>query len=295
MTINASMVKELRERTGAGMMECKKTLVETSGDLEAAIDLMRTRGQAKAAKRASKIAAEGRITVAVTSDQRRAVMVETNCETDFVARDTGFVAFSDQVTQTALSRNVTDVSALMQQSVDDNSGASIEKVREELVAKIGENIQVRRVAELADSAFVGHYLHGERIGVLVALDKPNAGLARDIAMHIAAMKPMALHPEDVSADVLEREKQIFIEQARQSGKPDNIIEKMIDGRVRKFLEEVCLLGQAFVKNPDQSIAQLLKEHATKVTAFVRFEVGEGIEKEVVDFAEEVKSQVQAAK
>lgn len=285
MSITALQVQELRKRTGAGMMECKKALVETQGDIDAAIDAMRKSGQVKAAKRAGRIAAEGVIKVAVSSDKRTAVMIEVNSETDFVARDASFKAFADQAIQHALASKVDTVEALMQQTAN---GSTLDDSRQELVHKIGENIQVRRIHWVKAEGIIGAYLHGDRIGVLVALDKENETLAKDIAMHIAASKPESISETDVPAALIEKEKEIFRAQAKESGKPDNIIEKMIEGRIRKYFEEICLVGQPFVKNPDQTVGELLKANGAKVTAFIRFEVGEGIEKEVVDFAEEVK-------
>lgn len=283
--ITASMVKELRERTGAGMMECKKALVEAAGDIEAAITEMRKRGQAKAAKRAGKTAAEGIIVVKQNADNTVAFMAEVNSETDFVARDTSFNEFANKVAAEGLVNSVSDLAAMP---------AAIEEERMQLVNKIGENIQLRRVALLESTGTIGAYIHGGRIGVLVALDKNEQALAKDVAMHIAASNPASISEKDIPADLLERERDIFIDQAKQTGKPDNIIEKMVEGRIKKFIKESCLVGQPFVKNPDQTVAELLASKQAEVTAFVRFEVGEGIEKEVVDFAEEVKAQVQGS-
>lgn len=292
MTISAGLVKELRELTGAGMMECKKALQETNGDIEEAITMMRKRGQAKAAKRAGRVAAEGVIVIATNNDHNQAFIVEVNSETDFVARDDNFKQFAATVAQRGLAAQATDVAALLEVTSADNGGESIEVLRQQLVTKIGENIQVRRCHLLESDGAVGSYLHGDRIGVLVALDKADDELVKDVAMHVAASKPQAVDEDQISKDVINKERDILIAQAKESGKPDNIIEKMVDGRMKKFLEESCLVGQPFVKNPDQTVGDLLKAKSAKVSAFVRFEVGEGIEKETVDFADEVKAQMQ---
>ncbi|PIZ04023.1 MAG: elongation factor Ts [Gammaproteobacteria bacterium CG_4_10_14_0_8_um_filter_38_16] len=282
--VTASMVKTLREMTDAGMMECKKALVETKGDMELAVDYLRKNGQAKAAKRAGKIAAEGAIVVAVSADKMRACMVEVNCETDFVARDENFKSFADQLAQVGLSINTDDVATLMSHTVE---GKTVEAVRETLVAKIGENVQARRMVTLSASGCVGFYLHGDRIGVLVAIDKNNPELAKDIAMHVAATNPAAIDSNSLSPDVIAKERSIVAAQAETSGKPANIIEKMVEGRLQKFVQEVCLVYQPFVKNPDQKVQDLLKAAGATVLSFVRFEVGEGVEKPVTDFAAEV--------
>jgi len=291
MTITASMVKELRERTGAGMMECKKALVAADGNMEAAITAMRKSGQAKAAKRAGRIAAEGVILVAHSDDNKMACMIEVNCETDFVARDDNFRAFTQQVVQRGLATHSASAEALLSVPIQDGSSKTIEEQRAELVAKIGENVQLRRVACIQSGGIVGTYSHSNRIGVIVALDKDLPDLAKDIAMHIAAMNPQAIDSDSVSEELIEKERDIFSSQAKESGKPDNIIAKMVEGRIAKFLKEICLVDQAFVKDPDQTIAQLLKADNAKVTEFIRYEVGEGIEKEVVDFAGEVQAQL----
>lgn len=291
MTITASMVKELRERTGAGMMECKKALVEAGGDMEAAITAMRKSGQAKAAKRAGRIAAEGIILIALSDDHKTACMVEINCETDFVARDENFRRFADQVVQRGLATRSDSAESLLAASFEEGNAKTIEEARAELVAKIGENVQLRRAVCITSEGTIGAYSHGDRIGVITALDKSETDLATDIAMHIAAMNPQAIDSDNVSPDLIAKERDIFSSQAKESGKPDNIIEKMVEGRIAKFLKEICLVDQPFVKNPDQTIAQLLKAGNAAVTNFIRFEVGEGIEKEVVDFAEEVHAQI----
>ena len=283
--VTASMVKELRETTGAGMMECKKALVEANGDMQLAIDNMRKNGQAKAAKRAGKIAAEGVIVVATNADKTRACMIEVNCETDFVARDSSFKTFADMLAKVGLAANTSDVATLMSQITQD--GMTCEAARESAVTKIGENIQARRMTTVTATGCVNYYLHGDRIGVLVVLDKHNVDLAKDIAMHVAATNPYAVDPSGLSQDLLAKEREIVTAQAQTSGKPANIIEKMVEGRLQKFVQEVCLVHQPFVKNPDQTIQQLLA--GTKVISFVRFEVGEGIEKVVTDLAAEVSA------
>ena len=290
MQITAALVKELRERTGSGMMECKKALTETGGDIEAAVELMRKAGLAKADKKAGRIAAEGMIAAAISEDGAHAAIVEVNCETDFVAKGDDFVAFSSEIANVVLAKQPADVAALA--DVPLASGGTVEETRRNLIAKLGENIAVRRCAVLNNSGGrIAAYLHGNRIGVLVAVQGGDEALAKDIAMHVAASKPVALGPDNVSADLIAKEKEIYRAQAEESGKPADIIEKMVSGRVNKFLKEVTLLGQPFVKNPDISVEQLLKENGATVSAFVRFEVGEGIEKKSDNFAEEVMAQV----
>jgi elongation factor Ts len=291
MSISASVVKELRERTGAGMMECKSALVESKGDLEAALEILRTRGQAKADKKAGRVAAEGRIELALAADGRTGALVEINCETDFVARDDNFLAFAREATQLVLSGAPADVPALMQ--LPTASGATLEDVRKELVAKIGENINIRRFDVIRGSGRLSSYVHGARIGVIVDLEGGDDELGRDLAMHVAASKPQCVNPEDVPADVLERERRILTEQAAQEGKPPEIVAKMVEGRLRKFLSEVTLLGQPFVKDPDTSVGKLVKARQATVRRFTRLEVGEGIEKKAANFAEEVRAQLEA--
>ncbi|MDH4124615.1 MAG: translation elongation factor Ts [Gammaproteobacteria bacterium] len=291
MTINAALVKELRERTGAGMMECKKALVEASGDLDAAAEVLRISGQAKADKKASRIAAEGRVVVAEGNNE--AVIVEINSETDFVAKDENFVAFADAVAAVALQSDARDVVELVGQKLAD--GNTVETARTELIAKVGENISVRRMARVASSGVIGSYLHGARIGTLVALQGGSAELARDLAMHVAASNPQCIDESGVPEAVLESERRIETEKAQGSGKPAEIIAKMVSGRINKFLKEITLLGQPFVKDPDTSVAKLLAAANATVTAFVRFEVGEGIEKKVDNFVEEVMAQVKGAR
>lgn len=278
--ISAAMVKELRERTGLGMMECKKALVEAEGDLDLAIENLRKSSGMKAAKKAGRVAADGVVRVAVDGGQ--GTLLEVNSETDFVARDENFSNFADQVIAQAASTTETDVAALM--------AGDLESAREALVQKIGENITVRRVAKV-EAEVVGSYVHSnEKIGVLIGLTGGNADVAKDIAMHVAAVNPMVIHPDDVDPEIIEKEKEIFAAQAENSGKPPEIIEKMIGGRIRKYLAEISLVEQPFVKNPDQTVGQLAKDAGATITGMVRFEVGEGIEKEEVDFAEEVMAQ-----
>ena len=282
--ISASMVKELRQRTSLGMMECKKALVEADGDLELAIENLRKSSGMKAAKKAGRVAADGVVRVAVNGGH--GTLLEVNSETDFVARDDNFSAFADQVITKAGSTHSTDVTALMD--------GDLESARSALVQKIGENITVRRIAKISASV-VGAYVHSnEKIGVMIGLDGGSEDLAKDIAMHVAAVNPMVVNPDDVDSAVIEKEKEIFAAQAENSGKPAEIIEKMIGGRIRKFLAEISLVEQPFVKNPDQTVGQLAKSAGATVTAMVRFEVGEGIEKEEVDFAEEVMAQARGS-
>ena len=288
MAVTASMVKELRERTGAGMMECKKALVETDGDLDAAIEHLRKSGLAQADKKASRIAADGRIALASKEDHSEVVMVEINCETDFVAKDVNFLAFTDAVASNALAATSDDVEAIMATAFD---GSSLESARQALVTKIGENIQVRRMARMTGCDNIGAYIHGGHIGVMVDLEGGNEELARDIAMHVAALNPDFIDVDDVPADVLEKEKQFLISQAADSGKPADIIEKMVSGRMRKHLSTITLLGQDFVKDGDITVAKLLKQNDAKVKSFTRLVVREGIEKKVDNFADEVMQQV----
>ena len=288
MAVTASMVKELRERTGAGMMECKKALVETDGDIDAAIEHLRKSGLAQADKKASRIAADGRIVLAANEDHTQAVMVEINCETDFVAKDENFLAFANSVAASALTSTSNDVETLMATDID---GTSLEVARQTLVTKIGENVQVRRIARMTGCDNIGAYIHGGHIGVMVDIEGGNEEVARDIAMHIAALNPAYIDVDDVPADVLEKEKQFLISQAADSGKPADIIEKMVTGRMRKHLSSITLLGQDFVKDGDITVAKLLKQNAATVKSFTRLVVGEGIEKKVDNFADEVMQQV----
>lgn len=274
--ISASLVKELRERTGLGMMECKKALVEQNGDIEAAIDHMRKSSGMKAAKKAGRVAADGVICA------KDGFMVEINSETDFVARDENFLGFANSVMNAVVAAGSTDVAAVV--------AGDIESAREALVQKIGENISVRRIAQV-EGGVVGNYVHGNsRIGVVVALKGGDETLARDVAMHVAAVNPQVVSSADVSEDVVAKEKEIFSAQALESGKPAEIVEKMIGGRIRKFLSEISLVEQPFVKDPDVTVGKLVANAGAEVISFVRFEVGEGIEKEEIDFATEVMQQ-----
>ena len=290
MSITASMVKELRERTGAGMMECKKALVEADGDADLAAENLRKAGAAKADKKAGRVAADGR--VAVAHDGTKAVIVEVNSETDFVAKDENFVAFVDAVAAAALASGTTDVAAFANATLAD--GQTVEAARTELIQKVGENIGVRRIEIVAADGVIAHYTHGARIGAVVALDGGDAELARDVAMHVAASNPVCIDESGVPAETLENERRILTEQAQDSGKPAEIVEKMVTGRVNKFLKEITLLGQPFVKDPDVTVGKLLSGSNATVTAFVRFEVGEGIEKKQENFVEEVMAQVKGA-
>lgn len=291
MAISASMVKELRERTGAGMMECKKALVDADGDMDAAAENLRKSGQAKADKKSGRVAADGSVVIKATGG--RAVIVEINSETDFVAKDENFANFAAAVAEAALKFGGTDVQAFGSSKLAD--GRSIETARTELVAKVGENISVRRIAFVESDGVIGHYTHGTKIGAAVALDGGDEDLARDIAMHIAATNPTCIDESGVPAETLESERRILTEQAKESGKPDDIVEKMVNGRIAKFLKEITLVGQPFVKDPDVTVGKLLKSAGAKVSSYVRFEVGEGIEKKEDNFVEEVMAQVKGAK
>lgn len=291
-TITASLVQELRERTGAGMMECKKALVNANGDIETAIEAMRKAGQAKADKKGDRVAAEGIIVVKNSSDNKTAVVIEINCETDFVGRDESFKEFANKVADKALASKTADLAALLQLSLDNSM--TIEEARRALVAKIGENIQIRRISFINTNGVVSSYVHGGRIGVLVELTGGDAQLGKDLAMHIAANNPLVINREEVSKEIVEKEKEIFSAQAQASGKPAAIIEKMIGGRISKFLDEVSLVGQPFVKDPSITVEQLLKQHNAKVIKFIRFAVGEGIEKQADNFVAEVMAQVRGS-
>jgi elongation factor Ts len=286
MNITADTVKQLRERTGAGMMECKKALVETQGDLDAAAELMRKSGLAKADKKAARIAAEG--TLAVERADRSAVMVELNCETDFVARSDEFQAFARDLAKAALTHSPATVEALVQ--LPHGSG-TLEEQRRVLIAKIGENIAVRRFAHLSAAGALGTYLHGTRIGSLVAIEGGDEALARDLAMHVVGSNPAYVDASAVPAAVLDKERGILAEQTKGEKKPPEIVAKMVEGRLRKFLAEITLLGQPFVKDPDITVEKLLKKSGARVLQFVRYEVGAGIEKKQDDFVGEVMMQV----
>lgn len=294
MAVSAAMVKELRERTGAGMMDCKKALDETQGDLDAAIEFLRVKGMAGADKKAGRVAAEGVIAIVVSDDKKKAAIVEVNCETDFVAKGDDFQTFANGVAKVVLEKGFSSVEDLEKETLE--SGKTIDETRRALIAKIGENMQIRRVEIVETSnGEIGSYQHGEKIGVVVAMNNGNEALIRDVAMHVAATKPQAISSDDVDQDMLKKEREILTDQAKESGKPMEIIEKMIDGRIRKFLEEITLLGQPFVKDPDQTVEKLLKANDASVTRFIRLEVGEGIEKEVLNFADEVAAAAAAAR
>ena len=287
-SITASMVKELRERTGLGMMDCKKALSEASGDMEKAIEDLRKASGLKAAKKASRVAAEGVVMVKVSGDGNRGVILEVNSETDFVARDENFLRFAGEALEIAYNENEASVEMLLSKGLEES--------RQALVQKIGENVSVRRIERLnfenANQGIVESYVHNNaKIGVLISLKGGDEALARDIAMHIAAVNPLVVRPEDVPEDVLAKESEIYAAQARESGKPDEIVEKMISGRLRKFVSEVSLLEQQFVKDPESTIRNLLEEVGADIVQFVRYEVGEGIEKEEEDFAAEVAAQL----
>jgi len=290
MAITASLVKELRERTGAGMMECKKALVETGGDIDAAIEMMRKSGAAKADKKAGRVAAEGKIEIASSDDGATVVLVEVNSETDFAAKDEGFQAFAKAVADCALANEAADADALLGMALA--AGGTVEEGRKALISKIGENITVRRCELIKRQGdHLGTYSHGVRIGVVVDLKGGSDEMARDIAMHIAASNPVCVKQDDVPAELIEKEKVVFAAQAAESGKPADIIEKMMVGKVKKFLNEQSLYGQPFVKDPDQNIEKLVKSASADVMSFSRLEVGEGIEKKVEDFAAEVAAQM----
>jgi elongation factor Ts len=293
MNITADSVKQLRERTGAGMMECKKALVESHGDLDAAAEIMRKSGLAKADKKAARVAAEGRIVFAGSPDGHSGVLVEVNCETDFVARESDFVAFADDVAAAAIASGATQVEAVLAGRAP-AGGATLEERRRGLVAKIGENITVRRLSRVASPGVLGSYLHGTRIGAVVALEGGDAALAKDLAMHVAAINPQYVDASEVPAEQLAKEREILIAQASGEGKPQAIVEKMVEGRLRKFLAEITLVGQPFVKDPDVTVEKLLKQAGAKVRAFARLEVGAGIEKKQENFADEVMATVKSS-
>ena len=289
MNITADTVKQLRERTGAGMMECKKALVETQGDLDAAAELMRKNGLAKADKKATRIAAEGAIVIERSGLQ--AVMIEVNCETDFVARGDDFQAFAREIAKAALEHSAPSVEALGELA---SGGSTVEERRRALIAKIGEKIAIRRLVRVSAPAALGDYLHGSRIGSLVALEGGSEQLARDLAMHVAAINPAYLDASAVPAAALDKEREILTEQTKGEKKPPEIIAKMVEGRLRKYLGEITLLGQPFVKDPDVTVEKLLKKSGARVVEFVRYEVGAGIEKKQDDFVNEVMQQVKSS-
>ena len=283
--MSAAQVKELRERTGLGLLECKKALAEASGDIEAAIETLRKSSGMKAAKKAGRTAAEGIVAIQSASDGSLAAMVEVNSETDFVARDENFLNFVQTVVGTAFEQRNNDITLL--------AGGDIEEARQALVQKIGENISVRRVVvHEASAGVVGGYVHGNnRIAVVVSLKGGNAELAKDVAMHVAAVNPQVVSPDQMAEEVVAKEREIYAAQAQESGKPAEIVEKMIDGRIRKFLSENSLTEQAFVKDPDTTVGKLVSAAGAEIIGFSRFEVGEGIEVEKVDFAAEVAAQL----
>ena len=287
--ISAALVKELRERTAAGMMDCKKALEEANGDIELAIENMRKSGQAKAAKKAGRIAAEG--VIFARTEGNVAVMIELNCETDFVSKDAGVLAMGQKIVEIAATQKIADVDAL--KAADFGNGESVELTITNLIAKIGENMNLRRVM-LVEGDNLGTYVHGSRIGVITKLVGGTDELAKDLAMHVAANSPQFVKPEDVSAEVVAKEREIQIDIAINSGKPKEIAEKMVEGRMKKFTGEVSLTGQPFVKDPSMTVAELLKKEGADVVSFTRFEVGEGIEKQETDFAAEVAAQIAAA-
>lgn len=283
--ITAAMVAQLREMTGMGMMECKKALVETEGDLKKAEELIRVKSGAKASKVAGRTAAEGVVVVATSADGKKGVVAEINCETDFVAKDEGFVAFANSVAAALLDTPVASVEEAA--NVKMAEGKTIEETRKDVIAKLGENISLRRFQAFSTDGSLASYLHGKKIGVVVDLVGGDNELGKDIAMHIAANKPICVSKDNVPAEKIEEERNIYSQQAAQSGKPADIVAKMVEGRIAKYLAEVTLLGQPFVKNPDLTVEKLLVSKNAKVNGFTMFVVGEGIEKKVVDFAAEV--------
>ena len=285
MEITASLVKELRERTGAGMMDCKAALNDANGDIEVAIEIMRKSGAAKAAKKAGRIAAEG--IISIKQKENDIVMLEVNCETDFVAKDDNFLSFVEGITGAIINNNIDDVNDLLKLNIGNQT---IEETTQQLVVKIGEKVTIRRFEKHSIKNQVGIYLHGTRIGVVVEIEGGDRELAKDMAMHIAASKPLYINENNVAKEVLDKEREIYMAQAQESGKPAEIIEKMVEGRIKKYIKEITLLGQSFVKDPDQSIEKILKSAEAKVLSFIRYEVGEGIEKRSDNFAEEVMSQ-----
>ncbi|MHB0991363.1 MAG: translation elongation factor Ts [Burkholderiales bacterium] len=281
--ITAGMVKELRERTGLGMMECKKALTETSGDMSSAEDLLRIKSGAKASKAAGRVAAEGVIAAYISADSKNGALIEVNCETDFVAKNDDFLAFAKGVAQLAAEHRTTDTDALSAMSLP---GGTVEQVRQALIMKLGENLSLRRVAQYVTADRLVAYLHGTKIGVMIDI-QADESLGKDLAMHIAASKPVCISRDQVAPELIEKEREIYTAQAAESGKPADIVAKMVEGRIAKFLAEVTLLGQPFVKNPDLTVEKLLQQNKAKVNGFTMFVVGEGIEKKVVDYAAEV--------
>lgn len=289
--ITAKLVQDLRERTGVGLMDCKRALETANGDIDAAIEIMRKSGQAKADKKAGRIAAEGVVVAKSSDDEKSASLIEINCETDFVARDEQFKQFVDNVIIQALQSKAKDVAMLLALPFMNGSAQTIEEVRRALIGKVGENIQIRRLTTLETKGTIASYIHGGRIGVLVDYSGGDVQLGKDLAMHIAANNPLVLNRSQVSAELIAKEKEIFSAQAQASGKPAAIVDKMIEGRINKFVDEVSLLGQPFVKDPNITVTQLLDQAGAKVNSFVRFEVGEGIEKQEENFVDAVMAQV----
>jgi len=287
MEIKPALVKELRERTGAGMMDCKKALVDAAGDLDGAAELLRKQGQAKADKKASRVAAEGRVVLKSDDKAGRHVLVEINSETDFVAKDEHFRGFAERVAGAVLDRRPANVEALMGLSAD---GRTVEESRQDLIIKVGENISVRRFEVVESQGHVGSYVHGNRIGVLVELEGGNAELARDLAMQVASLAPRYVSGDEVPKDILDKEREIILAQTAQEKKPPEIIAKMVEGKLRKFVDEITLTGQVFVKDDKKRVRDLLAANKAKVKGFLRFEVGEGIEKKKDDFVQEVMAQ-----
>ena len=285
MQITASLVKQLRERTGAGMMDCKKALQAAGGDIEAAIREMRKSGAAKAAAKARRIAAEG--VIRIHQDGARVIILELNCETDFVARDENFLAFAGRVTEAIAAGSPADVEALLCLA---QGGQTLAEAQQALIARIGENISLRRFQKMTLTGQIGIYQHGTRIGAVAELEGGDAALAKDIAMHIAASRPVCVSEDQVPPDLLTKEREIVEAQARESGKPPAIVERMVTGRIEKFLKDITLLGQPFVKQPEQTVAALLQAAGAGVKSFLRYEVGEGIEKKTDNFAQEVLAQ-----
>ena len=290
--ITASMVKALREKTDAPMMECKKALVEAEGDLTKAEDLLRVRLGNKAAKSAARVAAEGVIATYLSPDAKLSAMVEVNCETDFVAKNPDFLAFANQLAQLVAEQNPADVNALSALTID---GKTVEETRVALAGKIGENISIRRFTRLETKDTLAQYVHGKKIGVTVDYKAADAAVGKDVAMQVAASKPLFLSKDHVPSEVVEKERQIYKAQAAESGKPEKVIEAMVEGRVSKYFAEIALLHQPFVKNPDQTVEQMLKSKNAQVNGFTLYIVGEGIEKRATDFAAEVAAQAAAAR
>ena len=286
MSISASQVKQLREATGLGMMECKQALVDAKGDFKAAEDLLRIKSGAKATKVAGRIAAEG--TIAASIAGRIGALVEVNCETDFVAKDGNFGAFAKRVCELIVERNPRDLSELG--ALDYDSGESVERARQGLIMKLGENINIRRFERIEAKGKLASYLHGQRIGVLVDYEGGDETLGKELGMHISFYKPMCVSDDQVPSAVVEKEREIYKAQAAESGKPEAIVAKMVEGKIKKYLSEVTLLGQPFIKDTDQTVARLLSDRKARVHAFAMFVVGEGIEKRSTDFAAEVKAQ-----